>query len=135
MLTSVLIVCLFATVLTGIRIVSALQRYRYTTVSFDSLEPPTVSVCIAARNERNALTQSLERILASNYERQEILVLDDASEDDTSLVINSFAHAGVRFIPGRELPEGLAWTKSCLPDISARSQWRYSAVSRCRHLD
>lgn len=48
----------------------------------------------------------LERVLASDYEKLEVLVLDDNSDDDTSLLIKSFAHAGVRFIAGKPLPEG-----------------------------
>jgi glycosyltransferase involved in cell wall biosynthesis len=66
----------------------------------------TVSVCIAARNETHALAHCLQRVLKSDYPKLEILVLDDSSTDDTSLIIKSFAHAGVRFIPGRPLPEG-----------------------------
>lgn len=67
---------------------------------------PTVSVCIAARNETHALAQCLERVIKSEYPKLEILVLDDSSHDDTSLIIKSFANAGVRFIPGKELAEG-----------------------------
>lgn len=67
---------------------------------------PTVSVCIPARNETHALSQCLERVLASRYPKLEILVLDDNSNDDTSILIKSFAHAGVRFIPGKPLPSG-----------------------------
>ena len=67
---------------------------------------PTVSVCIAARNETHALAQSMERVLHSDYPKLEVLVLDDSSSDDTSLIIKSFANAGVRFIPGAELPVG-----------------------------
>ncbi len=67
---------------------------------------PSVSICIPARNEMHALTRCLERVLASNYPKLEVLVLDDASQDDTSIIIKSFAHAGVRFIPGKPLPEG-----------------------------
>lgn len=67
---------------------------------------PTVSVCIPARNERHAMTQCLERALASKYEKLEIIVFDDSSDDETSVLIRSFAHAGVRFVPGTELPEG-----------------------------
>ena len=69
-------------------------------------ELPTVSVCIAARNETHALAQSMERVLHSDYPKLEVLVLDDSSSDDTSLIIKSFANAGVRFIPGAELPAG-----------------------------
>jgi len=78
-------------------------RYRETTTSADL---PTVSVCIPARNEVHAMTECLERVLASDYPKLEIIVLDDSSVDDTSILIKSFAHAGVRFVEGRPLPEG-----------------------------
>jgi glycosyltransferase involved in cell wall biosynthesis len=67
---------------------------------------PTVSVCIAARNETHAMTQCLEKVVASDYPKLEVIVLDDGSRDDTSILIKSFAHSGVRFIEGEELPAG-----------------------------
>lgn len=67
---------------------------------------PSVTVCIPARNEQHALTECLERVVASRYEKLEIVVLDDASVDDTSILIKSFAHAGVRFVKGDKLPAG-----------------------------
>ncbi len=67
---------------------------------------PTVSVCIPARNESNAMTQCLERVIASDYPKLEVIVFDDQSGDNTSFLIKSFAHAGVRFIEGGPLPEG-----------------------------
>ncbi len=67
---------------------------------------PSVSICIPARNEMHALTQCLERVIASDYEKLEVIVLDDSSVDDTSIIIKSFAHAGVRFVEGSPLPEG-----------------------------
>lgn len=67
---------------------------------------PSVTVCIPARNEMHALAGCLERVLASDYEKLEIIVFDDSSADDTSILIKSFAHAGVRFIPGPTLPNG-----------------------------
>jgi len=69
-------------------------------------ELPSVSICISARNETHAMTQCLERVVASEYPKLEIIVLDDGSRDDTSLLIKSFAHAGVRFIEGSPLPDG-----------------------------
>ncbi len=69
-------------------------------------ELPSVSVCISARNETHAMTQCLERVIASDYPKLEIIVLDDGSRDDTSLLIKSFAYAGVRFIEGKPLPDG-----------------------------
>ncbi len=64
---------------------------------------PSVSVCIPARNEMHAMTQCLERVIASNYPKLEIIVLDDSSVDNTSILIKSFAHAGVRFVEGSPL--------------------------------
>lgn len=52
------------------------------------------------------MTQCLERVLASRYEKLEVIVFDDSSDDETSILIRSFAHAGVRFVPGTELPKG-----------------------------
>jgi glycosyltransferase involved in cell wall biosynthesis len=67
---------------------------------------PSVSVCIPARNETHAMTQCLEHVIASTYPKLEIIVMDDSSADNTSYLIKSFAHAGVRFVEGSSLPEG-----------------------------
>ncbi|HRJ06404.1 MAG TPA: glycosyltransferase [Candidatus Saccharibacteria bacterium] len=83
-----------------------LNMYKYNPSSVRSDNLPSVSVCIAARNERHALSQCLEHVLSSDYDKLEILVLDDSSDDDTSAIIKSFASEGVRFIPGKTLPVG-----------------------------
>ena len=67
---------------------------------------PSVTVCIPARNEQHALTDCLQRVVASKYDKLEIIVLDDVSGDDTSALIKSFAAEGVRFVKGKSLPEG-----------------------------
>lgn len=72
----------------------------------DASKLPSVSICIPARNETHAMTQCLERVVASEYPKLEIIVLDDGSRDDTLLLIKSFAYAGVRFVDGKPLPEG-----------------------------
>jgi glycosyltransferase involved in cell wall biosynthesis len=69
-------------------------------------ELPSVSVCIPARNETHAMTSCLESVIASRYPKLEIIVLDDSSADNTSILIKSFAHAGVRFVQGSALPDG-----------------------------
>jgi glycosyltransferase involved in cell wall biosynthesis len=51
------------------------------------------------------MTQCLERVIASTYPKLEIIVIDDSSGDDTSILIKSFAHAGVRFVQGSPLPD------------------------------
>lgn len=90
----------------GARVFWALKRYAYRPKHEVINETPTVSVCIAARNEMHALAQCLDYVLTNDYEKLEILVLDDSSSDGTSRIIHSYAHAGVRFIPGKELPVG-----------------------------
>jgi glycosyltransferase involved in cell wall biosynthesis len=67
---------------------------------------PSVTVCIPARNEMHALTECLQRVINSDYEKLEIIVLDDASADNTSSLIKSFAKDGVRFVEGKSLPAG-----------------------------
>src|SRR3546814_8367548 len=49
-------------------------------------EPP-VSVIIAARNESANLQQYLPAILEQNYPKFEVIVANDASYDDTALVL------------------------------------------------
>ncbi len=66
---------------------------------------PTLSVLIPARNESDSLNECLISLLACNYPKLEIIVLDDASSDRrTPEIIRSFAHDGVIFIPGKECP-------------------------------
>lgn len=61
---------------------------------------PTVSVLIPARNETQDLPACIEMVLANDYPKLEVLVLDDCSQDNTPDIIKKFAHTGVRFIPG-----------------------------------
>lgn len=86
---------------------------------------PSVSVCIPARNETHAMTQCLERVIASNYPKLEIIVLDDSSKDDTSILIKSFAHAGVRFVDGSPLPDGWLGKNHALQGLLDEASGRY----------
>ena len=66
---------------------------------------PTVSVAIPARNETDSLEACLESLIASEYPKLEILVLDDCSQNKrTPQIIKDFAQAGVRFIAGKVPP-------------------------------
>lgn len=78
----------------------------YTSKLGQEVDLPSVTVCIPARNEQHALTDCLQRVIASGYERLEIIVLDDVSGDDTSALIKSFASEGVRFVKGSQLEDG-----------------------------
>jgi hypothetical protein len=80
-------------------------------------ELPTVSVAIPARNETEDLEECLRSVLASDYPKLEVLVLDDCSQTRrTSEIIRGFAHDGVRFIQGGEpaptwLPKNQAYDR------------------------
>ncbi|MEK7603268.1 MAG: glycosyltransferase [Patescibacteria group bacterium] len=63
-------------------------------------ELPSVTVAIPARNETADLTNCLRGLIANDYPKLEILVLDDCSQDKTAEVIKSFAQDGVRFLLG-----------------------------------
>ncbi len=112
LLTSVLVVF-------GVQLQRALRRFRIKKMYTAAITAPSVSVCIPARNETHAMTQCLERVLASDYKKLEVVVYDDGSRDDTSILIRSFAHAGVRFVPGTKLPEGWLGRNHAL-DVLAR---------------
>lgn len=90
----------------GIQLIRTLKRYRITKHYTAALGAPSVSVCIPARNEKHALADCLERVLASTYPKLEVIVYDDESQDETPTIIKSFAHEGVRFVSGGVLPEG-----------------------------
>ena len=69
-------------------------------------ELPSLSVLIAARNETEELRKCLESVIASDYPKLEIIVLDDCSSSrQTPEIIRQFAHDGVQFIHGSEPPE------------------------------
>jgi hypothetical protein len=71
------------------------------TEHFSDSQLPSLSVCIPARNETEALEDCLRSLVANDYPKLEIIVLDDCSQGPrTSDIIRAFAHDGVRFIQG-----------------------------------
>ena len=123
---TILTVLLGALLLTfAFRLELALKRFRIRKNYTPAIEAPSVSVCVPARNETHAMTQCLERVLASDYAKMEIIVFDDESSDDTSVLINSFAHAGVRFVPGTPLPEGWLGKNHALEVLAREASGTY----------
>lgn len=102
-------------------------KFKYKTSPKQALPPhmPTVSVCIPARNETHAMTACLESVLASSYPKLEVLVFDDNSYDNTSYLIKSFAHAGVRFVDGSELSKGWLGKNRALEALLQQSSGDY----------
>ncbi|MFL6228118.1 MAG: glycosyltransferase [Pyrinomonadaceae bacterium] len=61
-------------------------RWRETTRAGESYRP-FVSVIVPAYNEEKVIAQTVESLLASDYEAMEIIVVDDGSPDGTSEVV------------------------------------------------
>lgn len=109
----------FTAVVFAWRLHLAFKRFRIRKQYSAAVEAPSVTVCIAARNEAQSMTRCLESVLASDYRKMEVIVYDDNSNDNTSTLIKAFAHAGVRFIPGKKLPTGWLGKNHAL-DVLAR---------------
>lgn len=117
---STLVLCVFS-----FRLHRAFARFRIRRNYTAAVSAPSVSVCIPARNETHAMTQCLERVLASDYRKMEVIVFDDGSADDTSVLVKSFAHAGVRFVPGTDLPEGWLGKNHALEVLAREASGTY----------
>lgn len=73
---------------------------------YSDKELPTVTVAIPARNETEDLQLCLQTVIASDYPKLEVVVLDDCSQTKrTPEIIKTFAHDGVRFIQGKDPSE------------------------------
>ena len=103
-LVSLMVVQLLAAAALAISTRRALSKTKpaRTSAALTDRELPTVTVAIPARNEDVQLENCLRSILASDYPKLEVLVLDDCSQDRTPEIIRGLAHDGVRFIPGEE---------------------------------
>ncbi len=62
----------------------------------DQGDTPTVCVVIAARNEAEGLVRCLQHVLAQNYPKLSVLVIDDRSEDATYEIAQEFAQSESR---------------------------------------
>lgn len=67
---------------------------------------PLVSVLVPARNEERNIARCLRSLLAQDYPRLEVLVLDDASEDETARIVKELACQDdrLRLLQGQPLP-------------------------------
>jgi len=87
---------------------STVRRLRHTRpiisdLHYSDVQLPSITVAIPARNETEDLRECLQAIIASDYPKLEVLVLDDCSQNKrTPEIIRSFAQAGVRFLQGEE---------------------------------
>lgn len=90
-----------------------------------STQLPTISVCIPARNEDHALAECLASVLASDYPKLEVIVLDDCSQDSTSSIVRSFAHDGVRFVQGEAPANGWLGKNQAMHVLAGQASGEY----------
>lgn len=124
----VLSVCTVMVVGAGVRLCVMLHRARpprFLTTIGEEVDLPSVSICIPARNEQHALTECLDAVLASSYQRLEVIVLDDTSGDNTSALIKSFASEGVRFVQGAPLTPGWLGKNHALQGLLEQASGTY----------
>ena len=87
------------------------------TQTSDSRPKEAISVIIATHNQADALRRNLPRILEQEYERFEVIVVNDASTDDTEDVLktlelkyanlhHTFTPSGARHISHKRLYQG-----------------------------
>jgi len=74
---------------------------------------PLVSVIIPARDEEERVGDCLKALLAQDYPRFEVLLVDDRSSDRTAEIVERLAgeHPKLRLIRGKPLPSG--WAGKC----------------------
>lgn len=68
-------------------------------------ELPSLSILIPARNETEDMGSCIRSVLANDYPKLEVIVLDDCSTDNTAERIKEFANDGVRFISNTDVSE------------------------------
>lgn len=69
---------------------------------------PTLSIIVPARNEERQVEPCVRSLLAQEYPRFEVIVVDDRSEDRTREILERLAAADarLRIIHGQPLPDG-----------------------------
>ncbi len=70
--------------------------------------PPMVSIIVPARNEEKTIERCVRSLLAQDYPRFEVIVVDDCSEDETGPILAQLGNTDSRLqvVQGKPLPEG-----------------------------
>lgn len=78
--------------------------------TLDPAEPPKdaplISVLVPARNEARCIERCVRSLLAQDWPRLEVIVLDDCSEDGTGEILRAILDPRLRVMSGTELPQG-----------------------------
>ena len=101
-------------------------------------EWPLVTAIIPAKDEETTLADCLNSVLAQDYPRLEVIVVDDRSRDRTRAIAEEIAARDprVRVLPIDHLPEGWTGKTHALHAASqhARGDWFWFLDADTRHL-
>ena len=111
---------LFLTLLYAIVVCSFIRGWhRLIPFKYTDAQPQIpVSVIVAARNEAENISATIEDLLAQDYDSNllEIIFIDDHSTDNTGEIINSYADRGVRLITLNEQKALNSYKKKAIQD-------------------
>lgn len=81
-------------------ILAHLNRPRKSDLVENAGDPPTISLLISAFNEEDCIAEKLENSLALNYpaDRINIVVISDASDDQTDSIVDGFAEQNISLL-------------------------------------
>jgi len=82
---------------------------------------PLISVIIPSYNTSGFIERAIDSVLKQSVQDVEVLVVDDASTDDSVAVVQSISDPRVRLLQNRE-NLGAAMSRNCAIDV-ARGQW------------
>lgn len=85
-------------------------------------EPPAITVIVPARNEAAVITETLASLLAQDYPRFSVILVDDESSDDTAARARALADQRLTVIAGAARPAGWSGKLWALAQGVAASQ-------------
>lgn len=81
---------------------------------------PTVSVCIPTYNGEKYIRMAIESVLAQTYDNFELIIIDDASTDQTTDIVNEFNDVRIRLLHNEENIGMVANWNRCLESTNGR---------------
>lgn len=92
--------------------------------TYKSHQPLPVSIIIAARNEAENISKTIEDLLRQRYQQEqlEIIFIDDHSTDGTGKIISSYENQGVKLITLNEIDPINSYKKKAIQTAIAEAK-------------
>ena len=116
-------------IVAGLRLATGLSRLSDLgrVVPLSDAELPSLTIVATARNEGARIEFAVRSLLAQDYPRCEVLIVDDRSTDTTGSILRQLAEGvpSLRVIPVKDLPSGWVGKNHALARAAAatRSEW------------